>query len=68
MIKVVTKEYMEGVLVVRTIVVTFLSIPIFKSKKTTTHQMVVRQFAPVKEKIQLKGFNYETENKSKSID
>ena len=68
MIKMVTQEYQEGNLAVRTIVITFLFIPIFKFKETSTNQMVVRQLTPIKERIQLKGFNYEIEDKSKSID
>lgn len=67
MIRMVTQEYQEGNLAVRTTVVTFLFIPIFKFKKTSTNQMAVMQLAPIKEKIQLKGFNYETENKSKGV-
>lgn len=62
MIKMVTQEYQRGNLAVRTTVVTFFCIPIFKFKKTTTNQMAVRQLAPIKEKVQFKGFNYETEN------
>lgn len=68
MIKIVTQEYQEGNLAVRTTVVTFLFIPIFKFKKTSTNQMAVRQLTPMKERVQLKGFNYDTEDKSKSID
>lgn len=69
MIRMVTQEYQEGNLAIRTTVVTFLFIPIFKFKKTSTNQMAVSQLTPIKEKkIQLKGFNYETENKSKGID
>ena len=67
MIKMVTQEYQEGNLAVRTTVVTFLFIPIFKFKKTSTNQMAVRQLTPMKERVQLKGFNYGTEDKSKSI-
>lgn len=67
MIRMVTQEYQEGNLAVRTTVVTFLFIPIFKFRKTSTNQMAVRQLAPVKERVTLKGFNYETESKSKSV-
>ena len=68
MIKMVTQEHQEGNLAVRTTVVTFFYIPIFKFKKTSTNQMAVRQLTPIKERVQLKGFSYETENKSKSTD
>lgn len=66
MIRMVTQEYQEGNLAVRTTVVTFLFIPIFKFKKTSTNQMAVGQLAPIR-RIQLKGFSCETENKSKGV-
>lgn len=50
MIRMVTQEYQEGNLAVRTTVVTFLFIPIFKFKKTSTNQMAVSQLTPIKEK------------------
>lgn len=58
MIKMVTQEYKEGDLAIRTIVVTFLCIPIFKFKKTSTNNVVVGQFTPIKEKeiVKVKGF------------
>lgn len=42
MIKVLTKEYREGDQAVKTTVVTFLYIPIFKYKKTSTNNQAVR--------------------------
>lgn len=41
MIKVLTSEYREGDQAVRTTVVTFLCIPIFKYKKSTTNNIAV---------------------------
>lgn len=68
MIDMVSQEYAEDNLAVRTIVITFFHIPIFKFRKTSTNCMTIRQLTPIKKRTQLKGFNYETENKSKSID
>lgn len=60
MIRMVTQEYREGDSVVRTIVVTFLCIPVFKFKKTSTNTIVVRQFMTIKEPTKINGFrNYE---------
>lgn len=59
MIEVITQEYREGNLAVRTTIVTFLRIPIFKSSKTSTDNVAVRQLTAIKESIQVKGFKYE---------
>lgn len=56
MIRMVTQEYKEGDSVVRTIVVTFLCIPIFKFKKTSTNTIVVKQFMAIKERTKINGF------------
>lgn len=56
MIKVVTQEYREGDLAVRTTVVTFLCIPIFKFKKTSTNHVAVNQLTVIKEPVKIKGF------------
>lgn len=52
----VTQEYREGNLAVRTAVVAFPCIPIFKSRKTSTDNVAVGQLAPVKEVTKVKGF------------
>lgn len=62
MIERVTQEYREGNLAVRTTVVTFLRIPIFKSKKTSTNNSAVSQLTTIKKSTKVKGFNYENEN------
>lgn len=56
MIKIVTQEYVKENLAVKTTVITFLRIPIFKSEETTTNNIVVNQLMPVKEPIKIKGF------------
>ena len=56
MINMVTQEYREGDLAVRTTVVTFLHIPIFKFKKTSTNHVAVGQLTPIKEPVKIKGF------------
>lgn len=56
MIKVITQEYREGNLAVRTTVVTFLCIPILKFKKTSTNHIAVEQLTVTKEPIKIKGF------------
>lgn len=61
MIKVEIKEYVEDNLVIRTINITFLYIPIFKYKKTSTNKGVISQFTPIK-KVKQIGFKYEIEN------
>lgn len=62
-IKVVTQEYREGDLAVRTTTVTFLHIPIFKFRKTSTNNIAVNQLTVVRELInevkEVKGFKYE---------
>ena len=62
MIEMVTQEYREGNLAVRTTVVTFLRIPIFKFRKTSTNNVAVEQLTAIKESIEVKGFKYENEN------
>lgn len=63
MIKVLTKEYKEGDLAVRTTKVTFLCIPIFKYKKTTTNNKAVAILTTVKQPTKVTG--YEIKNQSK---
>lgn len=61
MVKTEIKEYVENDLVVRTITVSFLYIPIFRYKKTSTNKGVISQFTPIK-KIKQIGFRHETED------
>lgn len=56
MIKKITREYKEGNLAVRITIITFLCIPIFKFKETTTNKAVVSQLTVIKESIKVKGF------------
>lgn len=62
MIKKVTQEYREGDLAVRTTVISFLCIPIFKFRETTTNNSIVNQLTVIKELNKIKGFEYENEN------
>ena len=57
MLKVLTKEYREGDLAVRTTEVTFLYIPILKFKKTSTNNTAIQLLTVVKEPNKIKGFN-----------
>ncbi len=61
MIKVKTKEYREGDLAVKTTEVTFLCIPIFRYKKSTTNNKIVIMLTAATQSNKIKGF-YETEN------
>lgn len=56
MISIVTQEYRKGNLAVRTTVVTFLCIPIFKFRKTSTNNWLVSQLTTIKEVTKVKGF------------
>lgn len=56
MIKVLTKEYREGDLAVKTTEVTFLCIPIFKYKKTTTNNKAVALLTTVEQPKKVSGF------------
>ena len=56
MIKVITQEYREGNLAVRTTDITFLCIPILKFKKTSTNHIAVGQLTVIKEPVKIKGF------------
>lgn len=62
MIKKVIQEYREGDLAVRTTVISFLCIPIFKFRETTTNNSIVNQLTVIKELNKIKGFEYENEN------
>lgn len=57
MIKMLTKEYREGDYAVKTTVVTFFGIHIFRYKKTTTNNKAVATLTVVKEPDKIKGFN-----------
>lgn len=56
MIKMKTKEYREGDLAVRTTEVTFLCIPIFKYKKTSTNNQAVKVLTSITQPTNVKGF------------
>lgn len=56
MIKVLTDEYKEGDLAIRTTKVTFLCIPIFKYKKSTTNNKAVALLTTVNQPTKIKGF------------
>lgn len=56
MIKVLTKEYREGDLAVKTTEVTFLCIPLFKYKKSTTNNKVVALLTTMQQPTKIKGF------------
>lgn len=56
MIKVLTKEYREGDQAVKTTVVTFLCIPIFKYKKSTTNNKAVALLTTVNQPKKVTGF------------
>lgn len=56
MIKVLTNEYREGDYAVQTTVVTFLCIPIFKYKKSTTNNNAVRLLTVTEQPDKIKGF------------
>ena len=59
MIKIVTQEYREGNLAVRVTTVTFLGIPVYKFRTTTTDNVAVKQLTVIKEPTKIKGFKYE---------
>lgn len=56
MIRFITREFRENNLGVRENVITFFSIPIYKSRHTTTNQGIVTQLSEIKQKTQIKGF------------
>ncbi len=51
-----TKEYREGDLAVKTTEVTFLCIPIFKYKKSTTNNQAVKLLTTVTQPKKITGF------------
>lgn len=56
MIKVLTKEYREGDLAVKTTEVTFLCIPLFKCKKSTTNNKAVALLTTMQQPTKIKEF------------
>lgn len=56
MIEVLTKEYREGDQAVKTTVVTFLYIPLFKYKKSTTNNKAVALLTVANQPKEVKGF------------
>lgn len=65
MIRQTTKEFTVNGLAVRTIEITFFGVPIYSFKKTSTNQAAVAQLQQAAETTKVKGFSYETKNKSK---
>lgn len=65
MIKQETKEYSEDGLAVRTIRITLFGVPIYRFKETSTNKAAVAQLAVAPKLTKVKGFSYETKNKSK---
>ena len=62
MIRLITEEYREGNLAVHTTTVSFLCIPLFKCKRTSTNSLVVEQLTAIKELTKIKGFEHETKD------
>ena len=56
MLKVLTSEYREGDQAVKTAVVTFLCIPIFKYKKSTTNNNAVALLTVINQPKKVEGF------------
>lgn len=56
MIKVLTKEYREGDLAVKTTEVTFLSITLFKYRESTTNNQAVALLTTIEQPKKVKGF------------
>lgn len=56
MIKILSKEYKEGDQAVLITEVTFLGIPIFKCKRTTTNNQVVSTLVSINQPTEIKGF------------
>lgn len=55
MIKVITKEFREGDYAVKTTLITFFGLTIFKYRKETTNNQAVRALTVIK-KQNIKGF------------
>lgn len=56
MIRILTKEYREGDQAVKTTVVTFLCIPLFKYKKSTTNNKAVALLTVTNKPKEVIGF------------
>ena len=56
MTKILSKEYKEGDQAVLITEVTFLGIPIFKCKRTTTNNQVVSTLISINQPTEIKGF------------
>lgn len=65
MIKYKIKEYSEGDLAIRSIIITVLGLPIYSYSATSTNRAIVEQLTIPPQKIKIKGFSHETKNKSK---
>ncbi len=62
MIRVLTKEYREGDLAIKSTEVTFLCIPIFSYKKTTTNNKAVELLTAQKQPTKIRGLRNENCN------
>lgn len=56
MIKKTIQEYQENDIAIRIIVITFLGIPVFSLKNTTTDYRVVQNLKPLKNTTKIKGY------------
>ena len=56
MINKVVKEYTEDNIAIRDTIITFLKIPIYKTKKITTNNVAVSQLTPTNKLIKIKGY------------
>lgn len=56
MIKMLTKEYREGDLAVKTTEVTFLNITLFKYRESTTNNQAVALLTTIEQPKKVKGF------------
>ena len=65
MIKYKIKEYSEGDLAIRSIIITVLGLPIYSYSATSTNRAIVEQLTIPPQKIKIKGFSHETKNKGK---
>lgn len=65
MIKQETKEYSEDGLAVRIMRITLFGMPIYRFKETSTNKAAVAQLTTAPKPTKVKGFSYETKDKSK---
>ncbi len=63
MIKKIEQDYKDDNLAIRECFITFLGIPIFRHKSTTTNSNIVGSYNSINDRIKIEGFK--NENKSK---